>query len=314
IPNFKFEGRVIDSTGGLNLPEIPKEFVVIGGGYIGTELAGAYADLGSHVTIIEGTDSILGGFDKDMVSVVVKNLKKKGIDIITNAMAKNSTQDDSSVTVTYEVDGKENSIKADYCMVSVGRKPNTDNFALDMTSVKLNDHHQVIVDKQGRTNVPGIWAIGDIVPGPALAHKAFFEGKTAAGAIAGKNTANDWVGVPAVCFADPELAQVGMTADEAKKKGIEVATAKFPFAGNARAVSLDQPEGFVRFTYTKDKKNVVGAEVVGPEASTLAGELSLIVNCGMNVEDVSLTIHPHPTLNEPIQEAADIAMGFPTHI
>ena len=199
-------------------------------------------------------------------------------------------------------------------MVSVGRKPNTDNFALDMTSVKLNDHHQVIVDKQGRTNVPGIWAIGDIVPGPALAHKAFFEGKTAAGAIAGKNTANDWVGVPAVCFADPELAQVGMTADEAKKKGIEVATAKFPFAGNARAVSLDQPEGFVRFTYTKDKKNVVGAEVVGPEASTLAGELSLIVNCGMNVEDVSLTIHPHPTLNEPIQEAADIAMGFPTHI
>lgn len=314
IPNFKFEGRVIDSTGGLNLPEIPKEFVVIGGGYIGTELAGAYADLGSHVTIIEGTDGILGGFDKDMVSVVVKNLKKKGIDIITNAMAKNSTQDDSSVTVTYEVDGKENSIKADYCMVSVGRKPNTDNFALDMTSVKLNDHHQVIVDKQGRTNVPGIWAIGDIVPGPALAHKAFFEGKTAAGAIAGKNTANDWVGVPAVCFADPELAQVGMTADEAKKKGIEVATAKFPFAGNARAVSLDQPEGFVRFTYTKDKKNVVGAEVVGPEASTLAGELSLIVNCGMNVEDVSLTIHPHPTLNEPIQEAADVAMGFPTHI
>ena len=314
IPNFKFEGRVIDSTGGLNLPEIPKEFVVIGGGYIGTELAGAYADLGSHVTIIEGTNSILGGFDKDMVSVVVKNLKKKGIDIITNAMAKNSTQDDSSVTVTYEVDGKEHSIKADYCMVSVGRKPNTDNFALDMTSVKLNDHHQVIVDKQGRTNVPGIWAIGDIVPGPALAHKAFFEGKTAAGAIAGKNTANDWVGVPAVCFADPELAQVGMTADEAKEKGIEVATAKFPFAGNARAVSLDQPEGFVRFTYTKDKKNVVGAEVVGPEASTLAGELSLIVNCGMNVEDVALTIHPHPTLNEPIQEAADIALGFPTHI
>ena len=314
IPNFKFEGRVIDSTGGLGLKEVPKELVVIGGGYIGTELAGAYADLGSHVTIIEGTDSILGGFDKDMVKVVVKNLKKKGIDIITKAMAKNSTQDDSSVTVTYEVDGKENSIKADYCMVSVGRKPNTDNFALDMTSVKLNDHHQVIVDKQGRTNVPGIWAIGDIVPGPALAHKAFFEGKTAAGAIAGKNTANDWVGVPAVCFADPELAQVGMTADEAKEKGIEVATAKFPFAGNARAVSLDQPDGFVRFTYTKDKKNVVGAEVVGPEASTLAGELSLIVNCGMNVEDVSLTIHPHPTLNEPIQEAADVAMGFPTHI
>ena len=314
IPNFKFEGRVIDSTGGLNLPEIPKEFVVIGGGYIGTELAGAYADLGSHVTIIEGTDTILGGFDKDMVKVVVKNLKKKGIDIITGAMAKSSTQDDSSVTVTYEVDGKEHSIKADYCMVSVGRKPNTDNFGLDMTSVKLDKHGKVIVDKQGKTNVDHIYAVGDMVPGPALAHKAFFEGKTAAGAIAGKNTANDWVGVPAVCFADPELAQVGMTTSDAKDKGIEVATAQFPFAGNARAVSLDQPEGFVRFIYTKKEKNIVGAQVVGPEASTLAGELSLIVNCGMNVEDVSLTIHPHPTLCEPVQEAADVAMGLPTHI
>ena len=314
IRGFRFDGRVIDSTGGLNLPEIPKEFVVIGGGYIGTELAGAYADLGSHVTILEGTGSILNGFDKDMVKVVEKNLKKKGIDIVTNAMAKSSSQDDKSVTVNYEVDGKEQSLTADYCMVSVGRKPNTDNFGLEMTSVKLDDHGKVVVDKQGKTSVDHIYAIGDIVPGPALAHKAFFEGKTAAGAIAGKNTANDWVGVPAVCFADPELAEVGMNADQAKEKGIEVATAQFPFAGNARAVSLDEPEGFVRFIYTKDKKNVVGAQVVGPEASTLAGELSLIVNCGMNVEDVALTIHPHPTLNEPIQEAADVALGFPTHI
>ena len=133
-----------------------------------------------------------------------------------------------------------------------------------MTNVKLNDRHQVIVDEQGRTNVPGIWAIGDIVPGPALAHKAFFEAKTAAGAIAGKNTANDWVGVPMVCFADPELAQVGMTVEEAKDKGIDVSTAQFPFAGNARAVSLDAAEGFIRLIYTKDKKNVIGAQGVGP--------------------------------------------------
>src|SRR5699024_216941 len=153
IPGFKFEGRVIDSTGGLNLPEIPKEFVVIGGGYVGTELAGAYADLGSHVTILEGTGSILNSFDKDMVKVVEKNLKKKGIDIVTNAMAKSSSQDDKSVTVNYEVDGKEQSLTADYCMVSVGRKPNTDNFGLQMTSVKLDDHGKVVVDKQGKTSV-----------------------------------------------------------------------------------------------------------------------------------------------------------------
>lgn len=183
-----------------------------------------------------------------------------------------------------------------------------------MTSVKLNDHGLVEVDQQGRTSVNNIFAIGDIVPGPALAHKAFFEGKTAAGAIAGNKTANDWVGVPAVCFADPELATVGMTAAEAKDKGMEVATAKFPFAGNARAVSLDQPDGFVRLVYTKDGGNMVGAQVIGPEASDLIAELSLAVNGGMNVEDIALTIHPHPTLSEPIQEAADVALGYPTHI
>jgi Pyruvate/2-oxoglutarate dehydrogenase complex, dihydrolipoamide dehydrogenase (E3) component, and related enzymes len=154
IPGFKFEGRVVDSTGGLNLPEIPKEFVVIGGGYVGTELAGAYANLGSHVTIIEGTDSILPNFDKDMVKVVLKQMKKKGIDVITGAMAKKAEQDDKSVTVTYAVDGKESTVKADYCMVTVGRKANTDDIGLEMTDVKVGDHGLVEVDQQGRTSVP----------------------------------------------------------------------------------------------------------------------------------------------------------------
>lgn len=314
IQGFKFEKRVVDSTGALNLPEVPKELVVIGGGYIGTELAGAYANLGAHVTILEGTPSILPNFEKDMVSVVLKQLKKKGVDVITNAMAKKSVQDDKSVTVTYEVDGKATDLKVDYCLVSVGRKPNTDNFGLEMTSVKMDDRGLVEVDNQGRTNVKNIFAIGDIVAGPALAHKAFFEGKTAAGAISGKNTANDWVGIPAVCFADPELATVGLNQAEAKDKGLDVKTAKFPFAGNARAVSLDQPEGFVRLVYTKDDGNLVGGQIVGPGASDLISELALAVNSGMNVEDIALTIHPHPTLSEPIAEAADIAMGFPTHI
>jgi dihydrolipoamide dehydrogenase len=183
-----------------------------------------------------------------------------------------------------------------------------------MTSVKKTDRGLVEVDQQGRTSVKNIFAIGDIVAGPALAHKAFFEAKTAAGAIAGKNTANDWVGVPAVCFTDPELATVGLNQASAKEKGIAISTAKFPFAGNARAVSLDEPEGFVRLVYTKDEGNLVGAQVAGPEASDLIAELSLAVNAGMNVEDVALTIHPHPTLSEPIQEAADIALGYPTHI
>lgn len=314
IPGFEFKDRVIDSTGGLNLPEIPKEFVVIGGGYVGTELACAYANLGAHVTIVEGTPSILPNFDKDMVKVVLKQMKKNGIDVITNAMAKKAEQDGKSVTVTYAVDDKESTIKADYCMVTVGRKANTDDLGLEMTDVKVGDHGLIEVDQQGRTSVSNIYAIGDIVPGPALAHKAFFEAKTAAGAISGKKTANDWLGVPAVCFADPELATVGMTQSEAKDKGIEVNTAKFPFAGNARAVSLDEPDGFVRLVTTKDDNNLVGAQVVGPGASDLIAELSLAVNSGMNAEDIALTIHPHPTLSEPIQEAADVAIGFPTHI
>lgn len=314
IPGFKFDGRVVDSTGGLNLPEIPKEFVVIGGGYVGTELAGAYANLGAHVTIIEGMDSILAGFDKDMVSVVLKEMKKKGIDIITSAKAKSSTQTDKDVTVTYEVDGKEQQITADYCMVTVGRKPNTDDLGLEYTKVEVSDRGIVQTDEQGRTASEHIFAIGDIASGPALAHKAFFQAKVAAGAIAGEKTANDYIGVPAVCFSDPELATVGLTEAQAKEQGLEVATSKFPFAGNARAVSLDEAEGFVRLIYTKDDKTILGGEVVGPGASDLIAELSLAVNGRMNVEDIALTIHPHPTLSEPIQEAADIALGFPTHI
>ncbi|WP_125707879.1 dihydrolipoyl dehydrogenase [Companilactobacillus zhongbaensis] len=314
IRGFKFSDRIIDSTGGLNLPEIPKEFVVIGGGYVGSELAGAYADLGAHVTILEGTKQIIPNFEKDMVSVVKKNLEAKGVDIITNAMAKKADETDKDVTVTYEVDGKEQTVTADYCMVTVGRRPNTDNFGLEMTDVKTNDRGLIEVDEQGRTSVPNIYAVGDIVPGPALAHKAFFEAKVAAGAISGKNTANDFIGVPAVCFTDPELASVGLTKEEAKDKGIETNVAKFPFAGNARAVSLDEAEGFVRIVAEKESNTIIGAQVVGPGASELISELSLAVNCQLNAEDVALTIHPHPTLGEPVQEAADILIGFPTHV
>ncbi|GEO77845.1 dihydrolipoamide dehydrogenase [Companilactobacillus mindensis DSM 14500] len=314
IRGFKFDDRVIDSTGGLNLKEVPKEFVIIGGGYVGTELAGAYADLGSHVTILEGSPSIIPNFEKDMVSIVKKNLEKKGVTIITNAMAKKSENKGDSVNVTYEVDGKPSTINADYCMVTVGRRPNTDNFGLEMTNVKLTDRGLVEVDEQGKSSVDHIYAIGDITPGPALAHKAFFEAKTVAGAISGKHTANDYISVPAVCFTDPELATVGLTEKDAKDKGIDVKVAKFPFAGNARAVSLDAAEGFVKLVAQKDTGTLLGGQIVGPGASDLISELSVAINCQLNAEDIALTIHPHPTLGEPIQEAADILIGYPTHI
>lgn len=314
IPNFKFNGRVIDSTGALNLTEVPKELVVIGGGYIGTELAGAYANLGAHVTILEGTDAILPNFEKDMVDIVKKHLKIKGVDIYTNALAKTSQQDDKSVQVTYTVADEEKTITADYCLVTVGRRPNTDEMGIEYTSVKVGDRGLIEVDNQGRTAATNIYAIGDIVPGAALAHKAFFEGKIAAEAISGDQAAAvDYLGIPAVCFADPELATVGLTVGEAKDKGIKAKGWKFPFAGNGRALTLGETDGFIRLV-TDENKTVIGAQVIGAGASDLIAELALAVNSAMNVEDIALTIHAHPTLAETIAEAADMAMGFPTHI
>ncbi|MGK9348771.1 dihydrolipoyl dehydrogenase, partial [Melissococcus plutonius] len=189
IPGFKFGGRVLDSTGGLGLKEVPKKFVIIGGGVIGAELGGAYANLGADVTILEGTSSILPTFEKDMVELVLNEFKQKGMTIVTSAMAKEAVDNGDSVTVRYEVDGKEQSITADYVMVTVGRRPNTDDLGLEQAGVEVGERGLIHVDEQGRTNIPSIYAIGDIVPGAALAHKASYEAKIAAEAISGKKVA-----------------------------------------------------------------------------------------------------------------------------
>ncbi|MFD1671174.1 dihydrolipoyl dehydrogenase [Agrilactobacillus yilanensis] len=314
IPGFKFSGRVVDSTGGLSLPEVPKELVVIGGGYIGSELAGAYTNLGTHVTILEGMPSILPNFDKDMVSLVLNNFKKKGTDVITSAMAKEAVQTDKDVTVKYEVDGKVESIKADYVMVTVGRRPNTDDMGLEQAGIKVGDRGLIDVDNQSRTNVANIYAIGDIVAGLALAHKASYEGKVAAEAISGKKAAVDYKAMPAVCFADPELATTGLTLKEAKDKGYDAKSSKFPFAANGRAISLDETDGFVKLISDKKDGTLIGAQVAGAGASDLISELTVAVEGGLNIQDLALTIHPHPTLGEAIMDAADVAEGFPTNI
>lgn len=187
IPAFKFSDRVLDSTGALNLNEIPKKMVVIGGGYIGTELGTAYANFGTEVTILEGANEILGGFPKDMTSIVKRRLKKKGVTVITNAMAKGVEEKDNGVTVTYEAKGKEDTVDADYVLVTVGRRPNTDELGLEQVGVEMDDRGLIKIDKQCRTNIDNIYAIGDIVAGPPLAHKASYEGKIAAEAISGEN-------------------------------------------------------------------------------------------------------------------------------
>ena len=313
IKGFKFGKRILDSTGGLNLPEVPKEFVVIGGGYIGSELASAYANLGAHVTILEGTSSILPNFEKDMVQLVLNSFKKRGVTVITNAMAKEAEDTGKGVKVTYTADGKEQTIAADYVMVTVGRRPNTDDLGLDIVGVETTDRGLIKVDSQGRTNKPNIYAIGDIVPGAALAHKASYEGKVAAEAISRKASAVDYKAMPAVCFTDPELATTGMTVAEAKDKGIKAKASKFPFAANGRALSLAQTEGFVRLV-TNENGTVIGGQVAGAGASDLISELTVAVEGGLNVEDLALTIHPHPTLSEVIMDDAEVALGLPINI
>ncbi|WP_400246996.1 dihydrolipoyl dehydrogenase [Niallia sp. JL1B1071] len=314
IPTFKFSKRVLDSTGALALQEIPEKIVVIGGGYVGTELGGAYANFGTQVTILEGADEILGGFEKQMSSLVTRNLKKKGAEIITKAMAKGVEETDTGVVVKYEVKGEEKSVEADYVFVMVGRKPNTDELGLEQVGIELGERGIIKTDKQCRTTVSNIFAIGDVVSGPPLAHKASYEGKIAAEVIAGHNSEIDYLGIPAVVFSEPELATVGHTEASAKEAGIEVKAAKFPFAANGRALALNDAEGFMKLVTRKEDGLVIGAQIAGPSASDMIAELGLAIEAGMTAEDLAMTIHAHPTLGEVTMEAAEVAIGNPIHI
>ncbi|SJZ40206.1 dihydrolipoamide dehydrogenase [Pilibacter termitis] len=314
IPNFKFTGRLVNSTGALNLPEVPKHLVIIGGGVIGSELAGAYANLGAKVTILEGLPHILNGFDKEMIDVAAAEFQEKGVEIITSAIAKKAEQSTENVAITYEANGVEETITADYCLVSVGRKPNTDEIGLNNTDVKLTDRGQIIVNDRQQTSVSHIYAIGDVVAGPMLAHKASYEAKVAAANIAGEDVLNCAVAIPAVAYCDPELATMGETPESAKEKGLKVMIAKFPFAANGRAITMNATRGFIRIVSDKETKVIIGAQIVGPGASDLISEFALAIENGLTSEDISLTVHPHPTLGEAIMDTSELADGLPIHI
>ncbi len=315
LPTFKYSKRVLNSTGALALEEVPEKIVVIGGGVIGIELGGAYANFGTQVTVLEGADDILSvGFEKQMTTLVKKSMKKKGAEFFTKAMAKGVEETENGVVVTFEVKGEEKKIEADYVFVMVGRRPNTDEMGLEQAGVKMSDRGIIEIDKQCRTNVSNIYAIGDVVPGPQLAHKASYEAKIAAEAIAGHSSEIDYLGIPAVVFSDPELATVGYTEKEAKDEGIEVKASKFPYAGNGRALSLDSTDGFVKLVTRKEDGLVIGAQIAGANASDIISELGLAIETGMTAEDIALTIHAHPTLGEMTMEAAEVALGSPIHV
>lgn len=315
IPNFKFGGRVLDSTGALDLTEVPNELVIIGGGYIGCELAGAYANYGAHVTILEGMPQIMSNYEPDLVKVALKDFANHNVDVVTGAMAKSSKDDDDHVEVVYTKDDHDHQLNADYVVVAVGRKPNTADMGLEQAGIEVDDHGLIKVDAQGRTNKENIFAIGDIVPGAALAHKASYEGKIAAEAIAGQKSTVDYHAMPAVCYVNTPIATTGLTAQQAKDQGMNVKTAQFPFMANGRAVSMDEATGFVRMVYVDDDNHqLVGAQIVGPDAADLISEMTLAIECGCTVEDVALTIHPHPSLSETLMDCADVGLGMPTNI
>jgi dihydrolipoamide dehydrogenase len=315
LPTFKYSKRVLNSTGALNLQEVPDKIVVIGGGVIGVELGTAYANFGTQVTILEGADDILSvGFEKQMSSLVKRSLKKKGAEIYAKAMAKGVEETETGVVVTAEIKGEEKKFEADYVFVMVGRRPNTNDMGLEQAGVKMSDRGIIEIDKQCRTNVSNIYAIGDVVPGPQLAHKASYEAKIAAEAIAGQPSEIDYIGMPAVVFSDPELATVGYSTDDAKKEGIEVVAAKFPYGGNGRALSLGSADGFVKLVTRKEDGVVIGGQIAGANASDIISELGLAIESGLTAEDIALTIHAHPTLGEMVMEAAEVAIGSPIHM
>ena len=314
IPGFKFDGdRIVDSTGALDFASVPERFVVIGGGYIGIEIGTLYAKLGSKVIVVEALPAILPGNDPEIVQLVARKLKKLGVEVVTGAKAKSWAEKGGRAAVTIDVGGKDQTIEADKVLVAVGRRPNSEGLGLEEIGVKI-ERGFVTVDRQLRTNVPGVYAIGDVAGQPMLAHKASHEAEVVAEVIAGHQAEMDVRVIPAVIFSDPEVASAGITADEAIKKGRTVKVGKFPFAALGRAIANADTDGFVKVVIDAESKEVLGIQVVGNGASDVIAEAALAIEMGALADDISLTIHAHPTLPEAIMEAAKASLGEAIHI
>ena len=317
IPGFKIDQkRVIDSTGALALDAVPTRMVVIGGGYIGLELGMCYAKFGTKVTVVEATARLLGSMDKDCVAVVERKLKKMGVEVMLNTKAKSWEDKDGRAVLTVELaDGKPATIDTDKILLSIGRRPNSENLGLEAAGVAIGKGGFVTADDRLRTNVAGIYAIGDLIGGMMLAHKATKEGEVVAEVIAGHKAAMDVRTIPAVVFTDPEIASTGLTEDEAKAKGhAKLKIGKFPFAALGRALAINDTEGFVKVIGDGVTGELLGMHIVGGGASDLISEAALGIEMGAVIDDLRLTVHPHPTLSEAIMEASAVAMGEAIHV
>jgi len=312
IPGFSFaDDRVMDSTKALALDHIPSRLVVIGGGYIGLELGMMLRKVGCAVTVVEAQDQVLPGFDPEVVKVLSRSIKKAGITVLLKAKALGWEERGDHAVVRVETPTGVQELATDRILVTVGRRPNSEAFK-DL-GLEMERGH-IKVDKQLRTNIPGIYAIGDVATGVMLAHKATHEGEVVAEVIAGHKASNDARTVPAVVFTDPEIATAGLQEHEAKAAGFEVKIGRFPWTANGRALTHMETDGFVKTILDAKNDRVLGVTICGPHASDLISEAALAIEMGAEALDIGLTIHPHPTLGEAMMESAKAALGEAVHI
>ena len=315
IPSLSIDSpRMLDSTTALDLPDVPKSMLVIGGGYIGLELGTVYATLGSKVSVVEMTGGLLPGADRDLVNVLHKRLEKLFAAIMLNTKVVKVAEEKAGIRVTFEGDGAQKEQVFDRVLVAIGRRPNSKIPGLESTRVVVNQKGFIETDGQRRTAEPTIFAIGDVAGEPMLAHKASHEARIPIEAIGGHKAVFEPLAIPAVVFTDPEIAWCGLTEAQAQEQGIAVEVSKFPWGAIGRAITIDRPEGLTKMVLDPTTGRVLGIGIVGSGAGELIAEGVLAVEMGATAEDMRLTIHPHPTLSETLMESAEVFFGQSTHV
>ena len=306
--------RVMDSTAALDLPDIPKSMLVVGGGYIGLELGSVYAALGSAVTVVEMTPGLLPGADRDLVDILAKRVHTLMKNVLLETKVTAMKAEAKGIRVTFEGNVEQKEQLFDRVLVCVGRRPNSKIPGLEKTQVQVDQRGFIMVDEQRRTHEPSIFAIGDVVGEPMLAHKASHEGRVAVEVIAGHNVAFAPRAIPAVVFTDPEIAWAGLTEAQAAKEGRQVTVARFPWGASGRAITLDRTDGLTKLILDPATERLLGVGLVGPGAGEMIAEGVLAIEMGANATDLKLTIHPHPTLTETMMESAEVFFGQATHV
>lgn len=316
IPNMPVDSiNILDSTSALDLEEIPKSMLIVGGGYIGLELGTFYVSLGTRVSVVEMTNDLMPGVDRDLVKVLEKRLSTIFDSIMLNTKVESLSENKKGINVTFsgkKLDKKE--IAFDKVLISVGRIPNSENLDLENTKIKIDKRGFILIDKKRRTDDPNIYAIGDVAGEPMLAHKATHEGRLVSEIIAGRDLVFEPKAIPAVVFTDPEIAWCGLTETQARDEGIDIKVAKFPWGASGRATTLDRNDGLTKLIIDPQTEMILGMGIVGTGAGELISEGVLAVEMAAVVSDIELSIHPHPTLSETVMETAESFYGNSTHI